>query len=72
MTWMDGPGFSLCAVPLESSGPGFRVDGRMAKEGAEVQSIPDWRVMEKTLEGKEGQDLAADLVGNLIIKLVDI
>ena len=26
----DGPGFSLCAVPLESSGPGFqvgRVDG---------------------------------------------
>ena len=20
----DGPGFSLCAVPLESSGPGFR------------------------------------------------
>ena len=26
----DGPGFSLCAAPLESSGPGFqegRVDG---------------------------------------------
>ena len=24
--WMqtDGPGFSLCAAPLESSGPGFR------------------------------------------------
>ena len=22
--WTDGPGFSLCAVPLESSGPGFR------------------------------------------------
>ena len=21
---MDGHGFSLCAVPLESSGPGFR------------------------------------------------
>ena len=21
--WTDGPGFSLCAVPLELSGPGF-------------------------------------------------
>ena len=26
--WTDGPGFSLCAAPLESSGPGFR-DGRV-------------------------------------------
>ena len=28
--WMrtDGPGFSLCAVPLESSSPGFR-DGEV-------------------------------------------
>ena len=24
----DGPGFSLCAVPLKSSGPGFQ-DGRV-------------------------------------------
>ena len=24
----DGPGFSLCAAPLESSGPGFQ-DGRV-------------------------------------------
>ena len=23
----DGPGFSLCAAPLESSGPGFRRGG---------------------------------------------
>ena len=22
--WTGGPGFSLCAAPLESSGPGFR------------------------------------------------
>ena len=22
--WTDGPGFSLCAVPLELSGPGFQ------------------------------------------------
>ena len=26
--WTDGPGFSLCAAPLESSGPGFQ-DGRV-------------------------------------------
>ena len=24
----DGPGFSLCAAPLESSGPGFRSVGQ--------------------------------------------
>ena len=23
MVWTDGPGFSLCAAPLESLGPGF-------------------------------------------------
>ena len=23
LVWTDGPGFSLCAAPLESSGPGF-------------------------------------------------
>ena len=30
----DGPGFSLCAAPLESSGPGFEVgvDGQMNDE----------------------------------------
>ena len=32
----DGPGFSLCAAPLESSGPGFqdgRVDGMNERSG---------------------------------------
>ena len=28
----DGPGFSLCAVPLESSGPGFRSGNRRSDE----------------------------------------
>ena len=29
----DGPGFSLCAVPLESSGPGFsRVGQRLVND----------------------------------------
>ena len=48
MTWTDGPGFSLCAAPLESSGPGFRVVRQRVEERVEVRSIPDWRVMEKT------------------------
>ena len=46
MTQMDGPGFSLCAAPLESLD--FEVHGRMAEEGVEVWSISDWREMEKT------------------------
>ena len=41
MTQTDGPGFSLCAAPLESSGPRFcgmrqRLD------------IPDWSLLERT------------------------
>ena len=24
LVWTDGPGFGLCAAPLESSSPGFR------------------------------------------------
>ena len=28
--WTDGSGFSLCAAPLELSGPGFR-DGRVGR-----------------------------------------
>ena len=33
---MDGPGFSLCAAPLESSGPGFRGMWQKSDERAEV------------------------------------
>ena len=33
--WTDRPGFSLCAAPLESSGPGFQ-DGR-------VDGMNQWR-----------------------------
>ena len=35
--WTDGPGFSLCAAPLESSGPGFQSEGQRSGERAEVQ-----------------------------------
>ena len=37
----DGPGFSLCAVPLESSGPGFqdgRVDGMSKRRSGVYQT----------------------------------
>ena len=33
----DGPGFSLCPAPLESSGPGFHGVGRRLGERAEVR-----------------------------------
>ena len=33
----DGPGFSLCAVPLESSGPGFCSVGQSLGERVEVR-----------------------------------
>ena len=33
----DGPGFSLCAVPLESLGPGFQGVWQRSDERVEVQ-----------------------------------
>ena len=30
--WTDEPGFSLCTVPLESSGPGFQSGGQRSDE----------------------------------------
>ena len=35
----DGPGFSLCAVPLESSGPGFCNVGQRSGERAKVLQL---------------------------------
>ena len=34
--WTDGPGFSLCAAPLKSSGPGFHSVGQRLGEQVEV------------------------------------
>ena len=31
--WTDGPGFSLCAAPLELSGPGFHGVGHVVGGG---------------------------------------
>ena len=47
MTWMDRPGFSLCAASLELSGPGFWSAWQGGREMREVWSIPDQREMEK-------------------------
>ena len=58
---MDRPGFSLCAVPLESLGPGFRgawQNGRGRSRSLERDG--------EDLESKRGQDFIANLVGNLV------
>ena len=43
----DGPGFSLCAAPLESSSPGFqdgRVDGMKERRGLQRGEELKWIV----------------------------
>ena len=37
MMQIDGPGFSLCAAPLELSDPGFQGMGQRSDEQAEVR-----------------------------------
>ena len=37
MMQMDGPGFSLCAMPLESSGPGLQGVWQRSDERVKVQ-----------------------------------
>ena len=50
----DGPGFSLCAAPLELSSPGFRgVEQRFGKR-AEVWRYTRLEMLERTLEVREG------------------
>ena len=46
--WTDGPVFSLCATPLESSGPRFHGVGQRSGEQAEV-----WRC---TRQGGEREE----------------
>ena len=36
--WTDGPGFSLCAAPLESFSPGFR-DGRVGEMNERMSGV---------------------------------
>ena len=37
----DGPGFSLCAAPLESSGPGFRSGDQRLGDKRRSRGIPE-------------------------------
>ena len=44
----EGPGFSLCAAPLESSGPGFRSVEQRLGERAEVRRYTGLEMLERT------------------------
>ena len=48
MMWMDRPGFSLCAVPLELSGPGFHGVEQRLGERAEVWMYAGPELSERT------------------------
>ena len=62
MMWTDELGFSLCAAPLESLGPGFQGawQGGRERSGSPEYSRPE--TDGEDLEGKEGQDLVTNLV----------
>ena len=48
LVWTDGPGFSLCAAPLESSGPGFRGMEQRLGEQVEVQRYTGPEMSQRT------------------------
>ena len=47
----DGPGTSLCAVPLESPGPGFYGMGQRLGERAEVRRCTGPETLERRSQG---------------------
>ena len=51
--WTDGPGFSLCAAPLELSGPKFGSGGQRLDERAGVQRCTRPEMVERI--GSEGR-----------------
>ena len=54
--WMDGLGFSLCAVPLELSGPGFGGVEQRLGERVEVQRYTGLEVLRRTCR-EQGREL---------------
>ena len=46
--WIEGPGFSLCAAPLESSGPEFHVVEQGLGGRVEVQRYIGPEMLERT------------------------
>ena len=53
----DGPGFSLCAAPLESSGPGFCDVEQRFGERAEVRRYTRLEMSERTLRVRDVENL---------------
>ena len=51
----DGPGFSLCAAPLELSGPGFYGMGQRLGEQAEVQRCTGLEMSERVESKRRSQ-----------------
>ena len=52
--WTDGPGFSLCATPLESFGPVFQ-DGRVDRMN-EQRGLQQGKELKQELRFGEGRD----------------
>ena len=53
----DGPGFSLCAAPLESSGPGFHSVGQGSGEQADVWRCTKLETSERVGSERRSQGL---------------
>ena len=51
----DGPGFSLCAAPLESSGPGFQGIGQRSGERVEVRRCTGLEMTERVGSERRSQ-----------------
>ena len=62
----DGPGFGLCAAPLESSGPGFCGVEQRFGERAEVQRYTGPEMMERTLRVRGGAKVVK-LIGDKLM-----
>ena len=62
----DGPGFSLCAAPLESSGPGFCDMEQRFGERAEVWRYTRLEMLERTLRVREGAKVVK-LIGDEVV-----
>ena len=67
MTQTDGPGFSLCATPLESSCPGFRGVGRGWMNEQRSRCIPD-QSCQRELRGWGEESRSYTLVGDGVAK----
>ena len=55
--WTDRPGFSLCAAPLELSGPGLQGVGQRSGERAEVRRCTGPEMAERVGSERRSQGL---------------